>query len=454
MKTFARFLSFFATIILSYPEGVCAQSARSRAPSIDVNQTVNVSYQFKKNEEPEMSSDEYALYEKVVGMVSLNRDFALKILEPLVAAKAESTPAFLFVLGNVYFTEGQHDVAEDYYRRAIEQLPTFTRAWANLGNLLFTQGNYAEAAVCFTKVTATAERDASTLSLLAYCLDRLGRRIGAEMNYVQALGIDPDHVDSLRGLMSLSLDNGQLARAEELLKQLIRLRPDDRQNWSIYGSLLASQNRHADAIGLLESAAALDLLESQALSILCDLYIAENFQPELSRAFERLHAKDPALAATRRLQYVRSLVAGEDHETAERELAAVALTLPAAQRADLLWVEAELRVSQERWPEARVAYENWLLLEPLRGEALIGLGGVLKALGEFAAAELVFDRAAQLPPFAYRGNLELADSALRHKRYSRALNFLERAAAMQRTASLESYIAKVRLIESKHENIQ
>lgn len=445
-----KFSLLLAAAVLTSP--VLLGARDSKPPSIDVPKTVNASYNFKKNEEPELSPDEYALYEKIVGMLSLNREFAMKLLEPMTAGKTDASPAFLFVLGNVYFTGGQPEVAEGYYRRAIESLPSYTRAWANLGNLLFSQERYQEAIDCFTKVTATGERDVQTLSLLAYCMDRTGRRIGAEMNYVQALGLDPDHIDSLRGLMSLSLDTGQYARAEELLKQLIRLNPNDRQNWGTYGSLLISQGRQLEAIGLLESAAALDLVDSASLVLLCDLYIEQGFQPEATRTFARLRDEDPALAATRHLHYVRGLTSENKLDAAERELAAVASGVPAEKRLDLWQAEAELRVAQERLPEARVAYEKILQLEPFRGEALIGLGAVLKALDESVAADSIFDRAAQIPEFAYRAYIEMAESALQHRLYSRALTLLERASAIRKSPALESHITKVRLIVSTDEN--
>lgn len=422
------------------------------APSLDVRRVVNASYGFRKEEEPQMSLDEYALYERIVGMLTLNRDFAMKLLEPMAAAKSDATPAFLFVLGNVYFTDGQTALAEDYYRRAIAQLPTFTRAWANLGNLLFTQGKYQEAAICFTKVTATGERDAQTLGLLAYCLERTGRRLGAEMNYVQALGIDPDHLDSLRGLLSLSLDAGQPARAEELLKQLIRLQPGDRQNWSVYGSLLVSQNRPVEAIGLLESAAALDLLDGAALVQLCDLYAAQGFEAEAGRAFERLRSREPALAASRQLVRVRTLLAAEEYPAAERELAGLASQVSADQRIEFLQAEAALRAGQARWPEARAVCERILQLEPFNAPALLGLGAALKALGETTAADLVFERASRVPESAYRAWIELADSALRHRFYVRALGFLEQAASIQRSPPLEASLARVRFIIANDEN--
>jgi tetratricopeptide (TPR) repeat protein len=444
-------LPLLAAAVLAFATGVCA--IEPKPPAIDVTKTVNASYNFRKDEEPEMSSDEYALYEKIVGMLSLNREFAMKLLEPMAAAKTDATPAFLFLLGNVYFTNGQPEAAEGYYRRAIDLLPTFTRAWGNLGNLFFTQGKYQEAVDCFTKVTATGDRDVQTLSLLAYCMDRTGRPIGAEMNYVQALGIDPDHIDSLRGLMSMSFNNGQHARAEELLKQLIRLDPKDRQNWTTYGSLLIAQDRPIEAIGLLESAAALDFVDNAGLILLCDLYTEQGFQVEASRAFERLQAKDPALAASRRLHYVRSLVSEGKFEAAERELTAVASSASADRRPEVWQVEAELRTRQERWEDARALYEKILQVDPFKGEALMGLGASLKVLGEAAAAELVFDRAAQVPEFAYRAYVELADSALRQRIYPRALIFLERAAAIQKSPALESYISKVRLIVSNHENM-
>jgi len=48
---------------------------------LDPKRIINESNGFLKEREPEMSAEEYALYEKVVEMISSQPDFALKLLE-------------------------------------------------------------------------------------------------------------------------------------------------------------------------------------------------------------------------------------------------------------------------------------------------------------------------------------------------------------------------------------
>ena len=109
-------------------------------PKLDPKRIINESNGFLKEREPEMSAEEYALYEKVVEMISTQPDFALKLLEAMVNDKEPPSPAFEFILGNAYYAAGQTAKAEASYRSAVTRYPTFLRAWVDLGVLYYTAG--------------------------------------------------------------------------------------------------------------------------------------------------------------------------------------------------------------------------------------------------------------------------------------------------------------------------
>jgi DNA replication initiation complex subunit (GINS family) len=88
------------------------------APKLDPKRIINDSNNFLKEREPEMTAEEYALYEKVVTSLSSNPEFALKLLEAMMGEKDQPSPAFEFILGNVYYSAGQTDKAEARYRSA------------------------------------------------------------------------------------------------------------------------------------------------------------------------------------------------------------------------------------------------------------------------------------------------------------------------------------------------
>src|SRR5215207_10473692 len=121
-------LIILSLVLLSAAATPVAVFGRS-PPKLDPKRVINESYSFKRNAEPEMTEEEYALYEKIVDMITVQSDLALKLLQTIISGSAKQSPAFEFVLGNIYFSNNQSDLAEQHYRKAIAGFPTFTRAW-------------------------------------------------------------------------------------------------------------------------------------------------------------------------------------------------------------------------------------------------------------------------------------------------------------------------------------
>src|ERR1700685_2205227 len=99
--------------------------ARASEPKLDPKRIINESSSFLKEKEPEMTEEEYALYQKVVSMLSTNPQFAVKLLEAMETNKEPPSPAFEFILGNAYYAAGQSERAESNYRSALKRYPTF-----------------------------------------------------------------------------------------------------------------------------------------------------------------------------------------------------------------------------------------------------------------------------------------------------------------------------------------
>lgn len=414
------------------------------APKIDGKRIINESYNFRRNQEPEMTADEYAIYERLGSMVAVNPQFAMKLVETMTSAEKPSA-AFEFVLGNLYFSSERFDQAETHFRRAIAGYPDFIRAWSNLAVLLYNQRRFGEAAECLTKVISAGENNAQNLGLLAYCLEKTGRRTGAEMAYVQAIGLDPDNADLLGGLLAICMDSKQYGRAEGLLQQLIRLRPDDARTWVVYASLLTTEDRKLEALALLESAAALKVADEEALSLLCDLYASQRFYREANETFERLRARSPAAAAGKQLFYARALIGEGRLDPAGQALDALERAdVPPANRAAVLLARGDYQLARKAWTEAAATFQKVMETDPLNSDALLGAGLAAKSAGDPARAEVLLDQASQQPASAHRAYIELADLAIKSRRYARAIDCLERANAIEKSSMLDGYIARLR----------
>jgi Tfp pilus assembly protein PilF len=422
-----------------------------RAPKLDPKRIINESYNIKRNAEPEMTEEEYALYEKIVDMIAVQPEIALKLLEAIIAGSQKPSPAFEFVLGNVYFSNNRADLAEQHYRAAIAAHPQFTRVWSNLGALLYGQGRYEEAGKCLTKTIESGDREAHTLGLLAYCLEKTGHKTAAEMDYIQALGLDPGNTDYLEGLVGLYYDGHQFERAESLLAQLVRLKPDDRHNWLLYANVLKAQNRPLEAIAVLESARSLELLETDGLLVLGELYQKGHFYREATQTFLQLRKHSVKVSAECLLVCAESLTADGKVSAAQEALAAIDSELPPDLRFRLIMAKAGLYAAQHDDQKQQEQLTAALALDPLSGRALLEMGRFHKEHEDMARADIALEAATNQPEFAYRACIELADIALKTRRYQRGLDYLERAMTLEKTVPLQQYIAKIKVIIADNE---
>ncbi len=443
-----RFLLPLCALALSASTTFGAESK----PVLDPKRIINESYNFLKNQEPEMAADEFALYEKSVSLIAVRPDYGFKLLETIVSGTEQKSPAFSLALGNVYYQSGRPEQAEVYYRKAIEQYPNFQRAWNNLGALLYSQGRYEEAVTCFTKVVSNGKADASTLGVLAFCQVKSGNPLAAEMNYVQALGLDPQNPDWISGLLNLALEAKQYGRAESLLKQLVRLKPEDAQNWVLLASVLSNSGRPVEAVALLDAAVALGYGGDDARLMLGDLCADQKLTREAIDAYAAALKENANLGAKRLIAYAQALIAAGHLGDAEKALNAIAGKLTPDVETNLLQTKAEFHASQKDWPAAQRDLEALLKLQPLDGPALLSLGRVYKAQSNLAAADLVLEQAARIPAVTYRACLELGDIAIKTQRYKRGVEYLEKALALEKTPALQQYLAKLRLLIPENEN--
>ncbi len=426
--------------------------AKRPATKEDLNRIINQSAQFLRNREPEMTAGEYALYEKVVAMLAVQPEFAMQLLQQMMAGKERPSPAFEFVLGNAQYNAGRRDLAEAHYRRAVEQFPEYLRAWANLGVVHYGEGRYDQAVECLRRATELGDNTSDTLGMLAFALQRAGNGVAAEIVYLRALSVAPDNPDWLDGLCGLYIESKQYGRAEPLARQLVKLQPREPRHWQHYAGLLISQDRRLEAIVVLESARALQVANDEMVLGLGDLYAQQHFNPEALAAY-REALKRGSEAGAKRLIVMARMLAEEGQPAAAAELlAAVEKALPAETRVSFLQARAELAVAQKDWAPARRDLEEALAQRPLDGQLLLRLGQVLKESDSVVAAEQMLAAAVRRPESAYQAHLELADLALRARHFPPCIEHLEQALALQRSPAIQQYLAKIKAIASSDEN--
>jgi tetratricopeptide (TPR) repeat protein len=436
-------------LLLLVVAAACPSSAGAAKPGTDPKRIINESSSFLKEREPEMTEEEYALYEKVVTMLASNPEFALKLLEAMISDKEPPSPAFEFILGNAYYAAGQNDKSEANYRSAVKRYPSFLRAWVNLGILYYATDRFSEAIPCFSKAIVLGDRDAATFGLLGYSLEQEGNLVSSEMAYMQALSGDPANSDWKEGLLRICIEGKQYARAESLVKGLIKDHPSDPRFWLIYANILLSDHRKVEATVLLETAAGAGVANVDELSLLGDLYADQGLIPEAAETYQRVLAASPAVGERKLLHYAQVLVA--DGKLAEAQGVLDALKPDGTPEAgiELLQTRTDLLAAEKKWPEARNEAESLLKIAPLNGRALLSLGRAYAAEDDLPRASFAFEAALAVPSTAYMASLELANIELKNRHYSKSIEYLEKALKIEKTDAVEDFLARVRSLAPK-----
>lgn len=419
---------------------------RSPAPEVDSKRIINESNSFLKEREPEMTSEEYALYEKVVTMLTTNVEFALKMLEAMMDEKEPPSPAFEFILGNAYYAANQVEQAEKSYRSAVTRFPSFLRAWNNLGVLYYMRDRFDQAVACFSKSIVLGDRDPTTFGLLGYSLEKQGNVVSAEMAYMQALAGDPANLDWKEGLLRIYIDGKQFGRAESLVKSLIKERPTETRFWLTYANVLLAENRKLEAAAILETAAAAGAAGAEELLLLGDLYAEQGLAREAVAVYQKVGGDAKERGERKLLHFARVLIAAG--KLAEAEKALEDFHAGATPESRVAWrqARADLFMARKRWTEARKEVENVLQLAPLDGRALLTLGRIYLAEENLPRAAFAFEAAYRIPDVMYHASLELANLELKNRRYAKSVEYLEKALSLRKSDAVEDYLTRVKTL--------
>jgi len=413
-------------------------------PKLDPKRIINESNSFLKEREPEMTEEEYALYQKVVSMLTANPAFAVKLLEAMNSDREEPSPAFQFILGNAYYAAGENEKAEANYRSSVRRFPTFLRAWVNLGILYYSSARYAEAVPCFSKAVVLGDRDSTTFGLLGFSLQKEGDLVSAEMAYMQALGGDPANVDWKEGLLGICIDGKQFTRAESLVKNLIKERPREARYWLTYANILLAENRKVEATVLLETASGTGVASVEGLMTLGDLYAEQNMVPEAAEVYQKVLAASPEMGGQKLLHYAQVLIYAGRLQDAEHVLDRIGAPAGDAASVVLLQARADLYTAERKWPEARRELEELLKISPLDGKALVSLGRAYASDDDVPRATLAFEAAYRVASSTYVASLELANIELKNRHYAKSEEYLEKALSIEKTDAVEDFLVRVK----------
>jgi predicted Zn-dependent protease len=159
-----------------------------------------------------------------------------------------NNPQMWFLRGNVHRQVNAVQVYIDDYRRVLEVDPSRDEVRRPLAAGLVEVGRYEEALGHLEYVRQREPDDPEVLVRLARCRSGLGQGGQARELLDRVLKEHPDDGPALRTLGEIDLQEGKPEEAEVVLRQAVRLLPNDyRAQWALYQALQRQEGKAAEA---------------------------------------------------------------------------------------------------------------------------------------------------------------------------------------------------------------
>jgi len=191
---------------------------------------------------------------------------------------------------------GQPD-AEQYLRAATQLKPTSHiaegqyRAWLSLGHVL-DQSKPDEAVVAYRKAETLQPNEPESHEAAGRIFETQKRYSDAEEEYKKALALNPAS-DALTGLANCYMQERRLPEAEEYLRKLAVLRPQETAPHVQLGRVLAAEGKNDDAVAELETGLKFAPADVSVQRDLADTYVAAGKTEQAEAAYRTLTSAHP-----------------------------------------------------------------------------------------------------------------------------------------------------------------
>lgn len=146
----------------------------------------------------------------------------------------------LHLLGMTRHLKGDNLNAIVFIRKAITISPENFFYHLNLGNIYFSEKNYADAGICYQKALELNPNFIPTIIHLAQNLEQSQNQEEALDYYKRALRIEPDNFLALTGLGNALLSAGMIKESISTLRRLVKVTPGNADAYYNLGGALMS----------------------------------------------------------------------------------------------------------------------------------------------------------------------------------------------------------------------
>ena len=345
-----------------------------------------------------------------------------------VAAPDTISASMLYVIGHSYFALERYLPAETAFKLALTALPDHVRAHESLGTLYLRTERYADAQVHLARAVQLGRNTAPIHTALGY-LEQKTRHYWAAANAFQrALVFEPDHRSAQRGLLHALTETHEHAKARALVEQLLLDEPDNADLWLYRARIALAAEERAIALASLETALRLGD-DSVANRQSCAALHMES--GNIARAVDLIRGPAARGLEFRLVDQALGWLANENEWDDYRELADSVdrAALDGVEQSRLLTRRASLALRDGNGGAARTALQEALALDPSNGDALMALGQIYRAEGDYGRAGLMFQRASTYPAVRENALVARAEVAIDQEDFDGALEFLHGAVA-------------------------
>jgi len=429
---------------LTHGQSALQNPASSMWNDANFVKTFTASYGVLAQYEPEISDAEKDALRSLLNVIKNNPRGAISALEQQI--KPNSSAAFNFILGNLYFQEGNLNKAAQSYRKAVRKYPNFRRAHKNLGLVLVQNGQLKAAIPALSKALELGDVDGRSYGLLGYSYLTEQLYYPAEAAYRQAILMQPQVRDWKLGLARCLVETEDFKGAVALFDTLIKQEPDNADFW------LLQANAY---IGLEETLAAAQNIEVvrrmgkggvTSLTMLGDIYM-NNQHPELALSAYLDALKHSEKQSPRSLIRAAKLFTQTGSPQQAKTLIAQLRTQVAnlSQEDDLSLLTLEAKIARAEGDDSK-AYETLNQIverDALNGDALIELGNYYAEQGDLGRAVNRYEQAQMIAEYERPALIAHSQALIRNKNYKEAIVLLRRAQGLEDERFLADYIERI-----------
>jgi tetratricopeptide (TPR) repeat protein len=404
------------------------------------------SYGFLSGAEPQIQQSELELLREVIDLMKVNPRAAATMLGQQV--KPDGSAALDFILANLYFQDGQQELARSSYGAALEKFPDFRRAHKNLGLLLVQSKDCKRGLAHLTKAVELGDRDGRNYGLIGYCYIELESYVAAESAYRNAILHQPEVRDWKLGLARSLLAMERHKEAAALFADLIERNPEDTVAWLLQANAFIGLEQPMAAAVNLETVRAMGKAQTSSLALLGDVYMNEGMPELATSAYLEVIERDKGnLQLGTAQRAAQMLIRTRAFDQAEKVLAGIesryGKQLSQDEQLEVLTLKAKVARARGQEEQAAKLLESIVDRDGTRGDALLELAAYHRDKGNLEKAILMIERAQKVEAFEYQALLDHAQVMVGKRDYAKAAQLLRQALAIKSEPRVEGFLARV-----------